>query len=201
LSDCTSIPLGAEPFYARTMTRGLLLVVTLLAAAWVVPGVPPVVSCPCDHRRPGGLEGRVCGLCRTAAEGESEFYVLKDINPRKPNRHLILPRAHDTDLQGPSSLSPDERARYWRAAIEKARELHGDGWGLAANGHFFRTQCHAHIHIGPLSPQLEHDDGELFDDPTEFPNVGVESGIWVHQRGERYCVHLDRDLAEVVLVR
>jgi len=183
------------------MTRGLIVAGLLLASAYIVAGVPPVVSCPCDHAAPDGLEDRVCGLCRTAEQQQAEFYVVKDINPRKPRRHLILPREHGRDLQGPSSLTAEKRARYWRAAIEKARELHGDNWGLAANGHFFRTQCHAHIHIGPLSPQMEHAAGELFDDPAEFPNVGVERGIWVHPREARLCVHRDRDLAEVVLER
>ena len=183
------------------MIRGLVLVGILLVGAYIVAGVPPVVSCPCDHATPDGLTGRICSLCRTAEDLEGEFYVLKDINPRKPNRHLILPREHSRDLQGPSSLTAGKRARYWRAAIEKARELHGEGWGLAANGHFFRTQCHAHLHIGPLSPLLEHGDGELFDDPSEFPNVGVERGMWVHPLEGRLCVHRDRDLAEVVLVR
>jgi hypothetical protein len=48
---------------------------------------------------------------------------------------------------------------------------------------------------------MEHTAGELFDDAGEFPNVGVESGIWVHPREARLCVHRDRDLAEVVLER
>ena len=104
-------------------------------------------------------------------------------------------------MQGPVSLSVEERARYWQAAVDKAEELYPGKWGLAANGHFFRTQCHAHIHIGPLSRLLEHEAGQVFDNPSEFPNVGLEDGIWVHPLDGRYCIHLDRDLAEVILVR
>ena len=183
------------------MSRGLVLFAVLSLGSYVLVGTPPVVNCPCDHSRPETLASRVCGLCRTAEEEEAEFYFLKDINPHKPNRYLALPKAHSRDLQGPSKLSDDKRSRYWQAAIEKAKELYPGRWGLAANGHFFRTQCHAHIHIGPLSRLLEHADGQLFDDPADFPNAGLEQGIWVHPLDGRYCVHLDRDLAEVVLVR
>ncbi len=183
------------------MRRGLVLFAVLSLGSYVLVGIPPVVSCPCDHSRPESLASRVCGLCRTAEEEDAEFYFLKDINPHKPNRYLALPKAHSRDLQGPSNLSDGERSRYWRAAIEEAKGLYSHQWGLAANGHFFRTQCHAHIHIGSLSRLLEHADGQLFDDPADFPNVDLEQGIWVHPLDGRYCVHLDRDLAEVVLVR
>lgn len=183
------------------MKRALILLGALLLGAYIVVGVPPVVSCPCDHARPESLEARVCGLCRTAERQDSEFYFVKDINPHKPNRYLALPRDHGHDLQGPASLPDEQRARYWRADIEKAEELYPGKWGLAANGHFFRTQCHAHIHMGLLSRLVEHEDGELFDDPAGFPNVGLEDGVWVHPLRGRYCIHLDRDLAEVILVR
>jgi hypothetical protein len=35
----------------------------------------------------------------------------------------------------------------------------------------------------------------------QFPNVGAEEGMWLHPKDGRFCVHLDRDLAEIVLVR
>ena len=187
--------------YSGIMKRVLILAVIVLVGAFIVAGVPPTVSCPCDHAKPETLSSRLCSLCRTAEEQESEFYILKDINPRKPNRHLVLPREHGRDLQGPSSMTTNQRARYWRAGIERAKELHGDNWGLASNGNFFRTQCHAHIHIGRLSRLLEHEGGELHRDTGDFPNPGLEHGMWVHARQGQYCVHTDRDLAEVVLVR
>lgn len=164
-------------------------------------GAPPVVDCPCDHSRPETLNRRVCSLCETAEKQVGEFYFLKDINPHKPNRYLALPKAHGRGLQTVSSLPAEARARYWRQAIAKARSLFGERWGLAANGHLFRTQCHAHIHMGPLSPEAQDTEGRLFADPADFPAVGPDQGMWVHPKDGRYCVHLDRDLAEVVLVR
>ena len=182
--------------------KRLALVAGVLGAAWWLWGfAPPVVDCPCDHTRPETLKARVCGLCRTASEQETEFYFLKDINPRKPNRYLALPRPHDRGLQTDGSLPNQQRTRYWEAAIRRATELYPGRWGLAANGYFFRTQCHAHIHIGPLSPEVEDVGGKLYDDASAFPDVGPEQGLWLHPKDGRYCVHLDRDLAEVVLVR
>ena len=37
-----------------------------------------------------------CGLCREAEKlpQDPSVFFLKDINPRKPNRWLALPRAH-----------------------------------------------------------------------------------------------------------
>ena len=183
------------------MKRGLILLGTILLGAYVMVGIPPVVRCPCDHAQPDSMDARVCGLCRTAEEQDTEFYFLKDINPHKPNRYLALPKSHERGIQGPASLGQGERARYWQAAIDKAQELFPEKWGLAVNGHFFRTQCHAHIHIGPLAQLVEHEGGELFDGPAAFPNVALRQGIWLHPVDGRYCVHVDRDLAEVVLVR
>ena len=88
------------------MTRLTILAGGLGTALWLWGLTPPVVDCPCDHARPATLTARVCGLCRTASEQETEFYFLKDINPRKPNRYLALPRPHDRGLQTDGSL-PD----------------------------------------------------------------------------------------------
>ena len=73
--------------------------------------------------------------------------------------------------------------------------------GLAQNSHFFRTQCHAHLHIGPLSPEVQDIDGTLVGSAEDIPNVGPEQGIWLHPKQGQFCVHLDRDLAEIVLIR
>ena len=183
------------------MMRKLLVLGVMAATLWLWAYAPPVVRCPCDHARPETLEARVCGLCRTAEEQSADFYFLKDINPHKPHRYLALPKAHDGGLQTGFSLAAEQRIRYWQAAIGRAEELYPGGWGLAANGHLFRTQCHAHIHIGPLSPEVQDVGGRLHDDPSGFPDVGPEQGMWVHPKEGRFCVHLDRDLAEVVLVR
>ena len=74
--------------------------------------------CQCDPARPQTLEARQCSLCREAEKqpaGEL-FFFLKDSNPRKPNRWLILPRAHSPGMHRLSDLSPKQRARLWKAA-------------------------------------------------------------------------------------
>ena len=73
-------------------------------------------------------------------------------------------------------------------------------WGVAENSHFFRTQCHAHLHIGPLSPEVEDTGGTLYDSIEDFPNLAPQRGMWLHPKDGKYCVHLDRDLAEIVLL-
>ena len=145
----------------------ILLVALLLLTPTAV--APPVVDCPCDHSRPETLEARVCSLCRTAEKQTSDVYFLKDINPHKPNRYLALPKAH-TAACNRSARCRAERTQLWRAAIAKAKQLYGERWGLAHNGHLFRTQCHAHLHMGPLSPDVEDVNGTLYDDPKTSPS-------------------------------
>jgi diadenosine tetraphosphate (Ap4A) HIT family hydrolase len=178
-------------------------ILALLFAAWALLAHPPlpVVGCPCDHADPASLDARVCSLCKTAEAHDGDVYFLKDINPSKPNRYLALPRVHGAGLQAVGELPPDLRKKVWTQAIARARELFGERWGLAHNSHLFRTQCHAHIHMGPLSPEIADEGGKLYDSPRDFPAVGAAQGIWLHPKDGRYCVHLDRDLAEVVLVR
>lgn len=172
-------------------------------ACWaLVPLVPmPVVSCPCDHAAVETLATRVCSLCGTAEGQADEVYFLKDINPHKPSRYLALPQAHGKGFQSTSDLPELLRATLWKRAAERAEQLYPGRWGLAQNSHYFRTQCHAHIHIGPLSPEVEDTDGIVCQTPAEIPNVGPEQGIWLHPKDGGYCVHLDRDLAEIVLLR
>lgn len=187
----------------RRSCRWLLRAGAFGLALWVlVPLVPmPIVDCPCDHASPGTLAPRVCSLCGTAASQVDEVYFLKDINPHKPNRYLALPRLHGSGFQSSADLSAELRAALWLAASRRAEELFPGRWGLAENSHFFRTQCHAHIHIGPLSPEVEDVGGTLYAEFSAFPVHGPEQGVWVHPKNGQFCVHLDRDLAEVVLVR
>ncbi len=186
----------------RTGITIILVTIVLLTMAFLYARPPlPVAACPCDHAEPGSLSPRVCGLCRTAEEQSAPVYFLKDINPHKPNRFLALPKAHETGLQAVGELPADLREQVWSASIAEAERLFGARWGLAHNAYYFRTQCHAHIHMGPLSPEIVDENGTLYDRPSEFPAVGAEQGIWVHPKAGGYCVHLDRDLAEVVLVR
>ncbi len=174
-----------------------------MVCCWALaPIVPmPVVDCPCDHKEPSSLSRRVCSLCETAEQRSAEVYFLKDINPHKPNRHLALPRFHDKGFQSTADLSGALRARLWTQAAQRAQELYPNRWGLAQNSHYFRTQCHAHIHIGPLSSEVDDVGGLVVRTAEGIPDVGPEQGIWIHPKEGGFCVHLDRDLAEIVLVR
>jgi len=180
-----------------------LSAIFLVALVLVLPpaSAPPVVDCPCDHSRPETLTPRVCSLCRTADQQTSEVYFLKDINPNKPNRYLALPKAHERGMQSAGTMPEPLRTQLWREAIAKAMQLYGERWGLAHNSHLFRTQCHAHLHMGPMSPEVEELNGTLYDDPKDFPATPADQGMWVHPKDGRYCVHLDRDLTEIVLIR
>ncbi len=176
--------------------------VLLLVLFGLVPLVPmPVVECPCDHAKAGSMQSRVCSLCGTAERATEEVYFLKDINPHKPNRYLALPKAHAAGYQSTADLSPRLRTELWRKAAARGEELFPGRWGVAQNSHFFRTQCHAHLHIGPLSPEVQDTDGTLYGRVEEIPDIGPEQGIWLHPKQDGFCVHLDRDLAEIVLIR
>jgi CDP-diacylglycerol pyrophosphatase len=180
-----------------------LSAVCLLALVWIVPRAiaPPVTSCSCDHKQPESLRQRVCSLCGTAEKQTGEVYFLKDINHNKPNRYLALPKWHEGGLQSAGTLPEPLRTELWREAIAKAKDLFGERWGIAHNSHWFRTQCHAHLHLGPMSPEVEEANGTLYADPKDFPATPGEQGMWVHARDGQYCVHLDRDLTEIVLIR
>lgn len=181
----------------RVLTLGVFVLVLLAPPA----AAPPVVDCPCDHSSIETLKPRVCSLCRTAEEQTAAVYFLKDINPHKPNRYLALPKAHDSGMQSVGTIPEPLRTELWRGAIAKARELYQERWGIAHNSHLFRTQCHAHLHMGPMSPEVEDTNGTLYDDPSEFPGFPPDQGMWVHPQGDRFCVHFDRDLTEIVLIR
>ena len=184
------------------MLRRFGVLAILLTAVLLAASPPyPVVGCPCDHADPSSMGPRVCSLCKTAEKQTDAVYFLKDINPHKPNRYLALPKAHEKGLQAVGELPAAERTRVWTAAIAEAQRLFGARWGLAHNAYFFRTQCHAHIHMGPLSPEVGDENGTLYDRPADFPAVSAEQGIWLHPKDGKFCLHLDRDLAEVVLIR
>jgi diadenosine tetraphosphate (Ap4A) HIT family hydrolase len=128
-------------------------------------------------------------------------FFLKDINPRKPNRWLALPRAHASGLHGLADMSPAQRTELWTAAIEKARSLWGEQWGLAYNGDESRTQCHTHLHIGKLLDGEETSDFVVVADPVEIPVPPDGGGVWVHPVGGKLHVHLGEQITETVLLR
>ena len=51
-------------------------------------------ECACDPQKPETMEARQCSLCREAERQPANptIFFLKDINPRKPNRWLALPK-------------------------------------------------------------------------------------------------------------
>ncbi len=180
-------------------TIGLLCLA--LAPAWVL--FADVRGCRCDLAQPETLAARECGLCREAEKqpAEPRVFFLKDINPRKPNRLLALPRYHLAGSHSLAEMTSQQRLELWSAAIEKARELWGNGWGLAINGEESRTQCHAHIHIGKLLDGMETASFMVIDGPSEIPVPKNGGGIWVHPEGSKLHVHLGEEITETVLLR
>lgn len=183
------------------MSRILLLLVTLALASACYGQIS---RCDCDPARPETMEARECSLCREAEKHppEVEIFFLKDTNPRKPNRWLVLPRAHLSGKHSLAELSHQQRTRLWAAAIRKARELWGDEWGLAYNGDKVRTQCHTHIHIGKLLPAaVTRRKVLLVSSPAEIPTPKDGEGIWLHPQGRKLLVHLGEQTCETVLLR
>ncbi len=162
-----------------------------------------VRSCDCDPARPETLAARECGLCREAEKQppDATVFFLKDINPRKPNRWLALPRSHSKGGHSLAELSAAQRAEFWSATIAKARELWGDQWGLAVNGDESRTQCHAHVHIGKLLDGIETSHFVVVAGPAQIPVVKDGGGYWIHPDGDKLHVHTGETITETVLLR
>jgi diadenosine tetraphosphate (Ap4A) HIT family hydrolase len=171
----------------------------LLAAA----AAADVRHCACEVAVPETMAARECGLCREAEKHpvDAPVFILKDINPRKPNRWLALPRAHGKAQHQLADMTPEARLALWTAAIEKARSVFGDKWGLAVNGDESRTQCHAHIHIGKLLEGIETGNFIVVDGPAQIPALTDGLGIWVHPEGNKLHVHLGEQITETVLFR
>lgn len=160
------------------------------------------VDCPCDPSNLESLKARQCSLCSEAEKQpvDSHVFFLKDINPRKPNRWLALPRAHADGPHNLHEMSRADQARLWKAAIAKAKELWGDDWGLAYNSVTVRTQCHAHIHIGKLLQGIETNNKIVVNGPAEIP-LRENEGVWVHPVGGKLHVHIGEQTTETVLLR
>ena len=161
-----------------------------------------VRGCSCDLRNAESMQARQCGLCRLAEEqkGNEPFFFVKDINPTKPNRLLILPRKHYPGPHSFSEMPAEDRLAFWNAAIAKARELWGEGWGIALNADASRTQCHTHMHIGKLLPDVENDAFTVVDGPAAIPIPPDNGGMWVHPVNGKLHVHF-ANIAEPVLMR
>ena len=162
-----------------------------------------VSKCACDPANPEVMQTRECSLCREAEKQDTApaIFYLKDNNPRKPNRWLVLPRSHGKGPHDLFDMAESDRVQLWNAAIAKGRELWGDGWGLAVNGNINRTQCHTHIHIGKLLQGIETQNFVVVDGPAQIPAPKDGSGLWVHPDGGKLHVHLGEQITETVLLR
>jgi diadenosine tetraphosphate (Ap4A) HIT family hydrolase len=162
-----------------------------------------VTGCRCDPAHPESMQARECSLCSEAEKlpADAELFFLRDNNPRKPNRWLVLPRAHAAVGHPLHELPRALQIKLWQAAIAKAKELWGEEWGLAYNSEKFRTQCHTHIHIGRLLRGLAP--GKYYDveqpDQIRAPSDGT--GIWVHPAGGKLRVHYGEGITETALLR
>jgi diadenosine tetraphosphate (Ap4A) HIT family hydrolase len=160
-------------------------------------------ACDCDPARPETMAARQCSLCREAElqPAGAEFFLLKDINPRKPNRWLVLPRAHGKDNHPLHDLPADQRTRLWKFAIDAAKEHFGEEWAVAYNGGQVRTQCHLHIHVGRLIRAAENSQFIVIRRIEDIPVSAVE-GVWIHSiGGGAMHVHTGEITTETALLR
>lgn len=184
-----------------------------LAALSTTTAWSDIRGCECDLQSPLTAGIRGCSLCLEAEKrpvGE-EYFLLRDVNPTKPNRWLALPRKAFDGVSPLSKMAAGERLALWNLAIGKAKELWGDGWAVAMNGDISRTQCHLHVHIGKLlesqEPGEEKPDapkraaGVYVDGPGELPALADGTGLWFHPVGKRLHVHAGEQTTETVLLR
>lgn len=178
---------------------GLALLLFLPTFLWA-----DVTDCRCDPAKPATMEARECGLCREAEKHPLEipFFFLKDINPRKPNRTLILPRKHFNAGHTIDDIPTGDYVAFWTAAIDKSKELWGADWGVAYNGEDVRTQCHGHIHIGKFLKAAETNRGKIItiNSPAQIPRSHGR-GMWIHAAGKKMHVHWGESICETVLLR
>ena len=162
-----------------------------------------VRSCQCDPALPETMKARECSLCSEAEKqpADVEFFAVRDTNPNKPNRWIMLPRFHGNRPQQLLEMTPEQRTNYWNAAIAKARELWGDQWGIALNSTEKRTQCHIHLHIGKLLPDAENDRFVTVDGPADIPVPRDGDGVWIHPAGSKLHAHIEEPAGELKLQR
>lgn len=181
------------------MWQKLALAVAAGLSVWAA-----VDHCACDPAQGATLKERPCSLTNEAAKQSSgvEIFFLKDANPRKANRTLVLPRrVVPGEMHELRHLSPAERNQLWREAIAKAKELWGDDWGVAYNGVKVRTQCHLHLHIGKLLKGVDSGNAIYVRRLEDIPVPKDGTGLWIHPAGNRLKVHLNEQICETVLLR
>jgi hypothetical protein len=182
------------------MLRSLFFAAALSISAALAAGV----DCPCDPANPETMKLRQCSLCELAEQQplEPAVFFVKDKSPMKPNRWLALPRKHGKGDHPLDDMTPAERTELWTAAIDKAKSLWGDDWGVAYNGGQVRTQCHTHIHIGKILPLRLIDTGNFIvvRGPADIPSP-KGAGMWIHAVDGKLHVHMPEQRAETVLYR
>ena len=174
----------------------------LLLGLAAIPLFADTSNCACDVTQPETLKARECSLCNEAEKHPSsaEFFVLKDVNPRKPNRWLALVQAHSPGPHALHLLPKDARTRLWRYAIEQAAQRFGENWGLAYNGQIVRTQCHLHIHIGRWIEAADTDKFQLVRRVEDFP-APSDSGLFIRPVKGGFMVLTGEQIVETALVR
>ena len=168
----------------------------------------PAGTCPCELRQgelsPAKLEARQCSLTNEAEKQPADvsYFFLKDVNPRKANRLLILPRKYTGGMMELKDMTASQRTELWTATINKAKELWGDDWGVATNGAKVRTQCHLHIHIGKMIKGLEKNGRFIVvNSAAQIPVPADGTGLWIHPQNGKLVVHVGEQAAETVLLR
>jgi hypothetical protein len=180
----------------------VLVLLTAILIAFSTEG-RATTECVCNLQDEEAMKARQCSLCREAEmqPADVKIFLLHDANPAKSHRWLALPRAHWEANHEIAEMTAADRALLWSTAIDKAKDVWGNEWGVAYNGLEVRTQCHAHIHIGKLLDGMETEkDFVVVDSAAEIPNIPGE-GMWVHPVGNKLHVHLHVLRAELVLLR
>jgi CDP-diacylglycerol pyrophosphatase len=179
----------------------IVAVLCLQAAAQQAPPPASASACQCDTARPETLKERNCSLCAEAEKHSGEpHFIVRDNNPRKPNRWLLLPTRHLPSNHPLQDMTPAERTLLWTVAIAKGKELFGDDWAIAYNGPQVRTQCHTHIHIGKFITVAELPNFRIVNRIADIP-APKDAGVWVHQVHGKLHVHAGEQITETVLAR
>jgi len=191
-------------FRSRVAKLSLFLAISFSCFVLLVPARSDVRGCHCEGLTLSEMQKqRDCSLCVEAEKQPPyvEIFFLKDANPTKPNRLLVLPKAHEPGAHSLASLSPELRHLLWATAITKAQETWGDGWAIAYNGDERRTQCHTHLHIGKLLPDQEGGQPLVVKGAADIPVPTDGTGLWVHPAEGKLHVHLGQQVNETVLMR
>ncbi len=183
-----------------SMVRSPAILFLLAAAA--IPLAADVTHCACDTTRPETMKARECSLCVEAEKHPAgvPYFVLKDVNPRKPGRWLALPQAHTPGPHGLHLLPKEARTQLWRFAIQQAAERFGEDWALAYNGQLMRTQCHLHLHMGRWIKAADTAKFKRVRRVEDFP-APAGTGILIRPVKGGFLVLTGEQIMETALVR